>query len=115
MKPLSETANGGLKDHISLETYVQMTYFDRTLRRANAHLMQMSGGKYDLKRREGAAKNGGQNGLDLDVIDHYNGSERSVKSLSGGETFLASLLGSHSGFRRRSSRAPAACRWTRSS
>ena len=91
MKPLSETANGGLKDHISLETYVQMTYFDRILARANAHLMQMSGGKYDLKRREGAAKNGGQNGLDLDVIDHYNGSERSVKSLSGGETFLASL------------------------
>lgn len=91
MKPLSETANGGLKDHISLETYVQMTYFDRILARANAHLMQMSGGKYDLKRREGAAKNGGQNGLDLDVIDHYNGSERSVKTLSGGETFLASL------------------------
>lgn len=91
MKPLSETANGGFKDHISLETYVQMTYFDRILARANAHLMQMSGGKYDLKRREGAAKNGGQNGLDLDVIDHYNGSERSVKSLSGGETFLASL------------------------
>ena len=91
MKPLSDTANGGLKDHISLETYVQMTYFDRILARANAHLMQMSGGKYDLKRREGAAKNGGQNGLDLDVIDHYNGSERSVKTLSGGETFLASL------------------------
>ena len=91
MKPLSETANGGLKDRISLETYVQMTYFDRILARANAHLMQMSGGKYDLKRREGAAKNGSQNGLDLDVIDHYNGSERSVKSLSGGETFLASL------------------------
>ena len=91
MKPLSETANGGLRDHISLETYVQMTYFDRILARANAHLMQMSGGKYDLKRREGAAKFGAQTGLELDVIDHYNGSERSVKTLSGGETFLASL------------------------
>lgn len=91
MQPLSATANGSLKDRISLETYVQMTYFDRILARANAHLMRMSGGKYDLKRREGAAKNGAQNGLDLDVIDHYNGSERSVKSLSGGETFLASL------------------------
>lgn len=91
MKPLSETASGGLKDRISLETYVQMTYFDRILARANAHLMQMSGGKYDLKRREGAAKFGAQTGLELDVIDHYNGSERSVKSLSGGETFLASL------------------------
>ena len=93
MKPLTDTANGTLsgKERISLETYVQMTYFDRILARANAHLMRMSGGKYDLKRREIAAKLNTQSGLELDVIDHYNGSERSVKTLSGGETFLASL------------------------
>ena len=93
MKPLYDTANGTLagKERVSLETYVQMTYFDRILSRANAHLMRMSGGKYDLKRREGAAKLNTQSGLELDVIDHYNGSERSVKTLSGGETFLASL------------------------
>ena len=51
----------------------------------------MSGGKYDLKRCESAAKLNTQSGLELNVIDHYNGSERSVKTLSGGETFLASL------------------------
>ena len=93
LKPLADTANGTLsgKERVSLETYVQMTYFDRILSRANAHLMRMSGGKYDLKRRESAVKLNTQSGLELDVIDHYNGSERSVKTLSGGETFLASL------------------------
>lgn len=74
-----------------LETYVQMTYFDRILARANTHLMRMSGGKYDLKRREAAENLRSQSGLELDVIDHYNGSERSVKTLSGGESFIASL------------------------
>lgn len=92
MKPLNETAKGGLrqKNHVSLETYVLMFYFDRILARANIHLMQMTGGKYDLKRRE-EAKGNGQTGLEINVIDHYNGSERSAKTLSGGEMFLASL------------------------
>ena len=53
--------------------------------------MVMSGGQYDLKRRREAENNQSQSGLDLDVIDHYNGTERSVKSLSGGESFKASL------------------------
>lgn len=90
---LSETANGMLngKDKITLETHVQTAYFERIIRRANVHLMKMSGGKYDLKRRESGEKHNAQNGLELDVIDHYNGSERSVKSLSGGESFVASL------------------------
>ena len=90
---LSATANGTLKgkDRVMLETYVQMHYFDRILRRANVHLMAMSGGQYDLKRREIAENQRSQSGLDLDVIDHYNGSVRSVKTLSGGESFIASL------------------------
>ena len=92
---LAETANGNLrgsgKDKIKLETFVQMTYFDRILRRANIRLMTMTDGQYDLKRAETAADNRGQTGLDLNVIDHYNGTERSVRTLSGGETFLASL------------------------
>ena len=50
---LSETANGNLKgDRLMFETWIQMAFFDRILRRANVHLMQMSGGKYDLVRRE---------------------------------------------------------------
>lgn len=93
---LSNTASGELtgKPRINLETYVQMFYFDRILQRANVHLFKMSGGKYDFKRHAIALddKSGnGQVGLELDVIDHYNGSERSVKSLSGGESFIASL------------------------
>ena len=90
---LSATANGKLqgKDKVMLETYIQMTYFDRILRRANLHLMQMSNGQYELKRRETAGDMRAQSGLDLDVTDHYNGSARSVKTLSGGESFIASL------------------------
>jgi exonuclease SbcC len=51
----------------------------------------MTDGQYDLVRRKEALSKMGQSGLDLNVIDHYNGSERSVKSLSGGESFKASL------------------------
>ena len=68
-----------------------MTFFDRIIRRANGRLMVMSGGQYELKRRVNAENNRSQAGLELDVIDHYNGSERSVKTLSGGESFKASL------------------------
>lgn len=93
VRTLSNTANGTLpgKARIALETYVQMTFFDRILRRANLRLMVMSDGQYELKRRTTAENNRGQSGLELDVIDHYNGSERSVRSLSGGESFKASL------------------------
>ena len=53
--------------------------------------MVMSGGQYELKRSETAEDKKSQSGLDLNVVDHYNGSERSVKTLSGGEAFKASL------------------------
>ena len=91
MRALSGTVNGGLagKGKVALETYVQMTCFDRILRRANTRLMVMSGGQYELLRRK--ADNQGQSGLELDVTDHYNGTRRSVRSLSGGEAFKASL------------------------
>ena len=93
MRALSDTANGTLsgKDKIMLETYIQTTYFDRILQRANLRLLKMSGGQYDLKRRRKAENMRGQSGLELDIIDHVNGTERSVNTLSGGEAFLASL------------------------
>ena len=92
MSSLSDTANGRLKgDRLMFETWIQMTFFDRILRRANVHLMQMSGGRYDLVRREEALDGRSQTGLDLDVLDHTNGRTRSVKTLSGGESFIASL------------------------
>ena len=93
VKALSNTANGNIsgKEKIMLETYIQMTYFDRIIARANTRFMVMSGGQYELKRRIEAENNRSQSGLELDVIDHYNGTERSVKTLSGGESFKASL------------------------
>ncbi len=93
LKTLSDTANGTLagKRKIELETYIQMTYFDRIIRRANVRLMTMSNGQYELKREADGSSKRGKAGLELNVIDHYNGSERSVKTLSGGESFEASL------------------------
>ena len=90
---LADTAGGTLngKSKVELETYVQMAYFDRILRRANLRLMTMSSVQYEMKRRESADNKKDKSGLELNVIDHYNGSERSVKTLSGGETFQASL------------------------
>lgn len=93
VKALSDTANGTLngKRKIELETYIQMTYFDRIIRRANLRLMTMSSGQYELKRQEDGVNKKEKAGLELNVIDHYNGTERSVRTLSGGETFQASL------------------------
>lgn len=93
MRSLSDTANGMLsgKQKIELETYIQMAYFDRIIRRANLRLMMMSSGQYELKREEGTESRQGKAGLELGVIDHYNASQRSVKTLSGGESFQASL------------------------
>lgn len=93
MKALSDTANGSVsgKDRVMLETYIQTTYFERILARANIRLQKMSGGQYDLKRREKADNKQSQSGLELDIIDHINTTERSVNTLSGGEAFLASL------------------------
>jgi len=93
MTALSNTANGTIpgKQRVMFETWIQMTFFDRILRRANIHLRQMSGGKYDLVRQEIPEDNRGQSGLGLDVLDHTNATTRSVKTLSGGESFIASL------------------------
>lgn len=92
IRPLSNTANGALraKEKITLETYIQMTYFDRIIIRANSRLKSMTNGQFELKRRESGSRQG-KSGLDLDIIDHCNGSERSVETLSGGESFMASL------------------------
>lgn len=93
MEALSKTANGDLyqKPKIKFETYIQMTYFDRIIRRANLRLLTMSSGQYELERaRENEDFRSGA-GLELCVVDHYNATRRSVKTLSGGETFQASL------------------------
>ena len=93
IRNLSDTANGGLSgtSKVMLETYVQASYFDRIVSRANIRFRLLSNGQYELVRRKDAANNRSQSGLDLNVLDHSSGKEREVKTLSGGESFLASL------------------------
>ena len=92
---LAQTANGRLagKERISFETYVQARAFDRVLAAANRRLLVMTDGRYELVRHTGARDGGGsaQTGLDLDVRDSFTGKPRSASSLSGGESFKASL------------------------
>jgi exonuclease SbcC len=92
LKELSDTANGDItgKAKIKLETYIQAAYFDSIIRRANIRLLQMSNTQYELVRRSESGRQG-QSGLDLNVIDHINNTERDARTLSGGESFLASL------------------------
>lgn len=89
---LAKTAGGTLskKQKMALETFVQTTYFQRVLGKANVRLMEMTSGQYELQRRtsQGAT---GQVGLDLDILDHHSNKKRSVKTLSGGESFKATL------------------------
>ena len=89
---LASTAGGTLtsKQKVKLEAYIQMNYLDRILVHANTRLLQMTDAQYELERI-GAENQRSQSGLDLGVIDHYNGTRRSVKTLSGGESFKASL------------------------
>lgn len=92
LQRLSQTASGTLvgKKRLSFETYVQAAYFEEVIREANRRLAVMSNGQYKLLRtdeRDGAS----QTGLGLNVLDYYTGKVRPVSTLSGGETFMASL------------------------
>ena len=90
---LSDTFNGQLvgQDKVALETYIQIAYFKRIIARANVRLMTMTNNQYELVHLATAENKTMKSGLDLAVIDHANGMQRSVKSLSGGEGFKASL------------------------
>ncbi|MCQ2417929.1 MAG: SMC family ATPase [Oscillospiraceae bacterium] len=93
VKSLSDTANGTVqgKEKIALETYVQAACFDKIIARANQRLSIMTNGQFTLKRRAGTSNHRSQTGLELDVEDHTNGTQRSVSTLSGGESFKAAL------------------------
>lgn len=90
---LSATCSGELpgKAKIKLETFVQMAFLDRILARANIRLLKMSEGRYMLNRDDKGDNKRSQTGLDLCVHDLSNNTFRSTKSLSGGESFQASL------------------------
>lgn len=90
---LSKTANGELtgKQKLAFEQYVQAAYFNQILLEANKRLKIMTNGRYELLRREEPMDLRSQSGLEINVLDYYTGRTRSVKSLSGGEAFKASL------------------------
>ena len=79
------------KQKITLEQYIQADGFDGIIRAANKRLLPMSGGQYELYRREDASGVKSSTFLDLEVLDHYTGKRRPVGTLSGGESFQASL------------------------
>ena len=90
---LSRTANGELagKEKIAFEQFVQGFYFQKILQAANLRLKDMTEGRYLLLHAQKAANKRSQAGLEVEVLDHYTGKARSVRSLSGGEAFKASL------------------------
>lgn len=91
---INDTINGRSgkeSGKIKLETYVQMKFLDEILVKCNLRLMAMTNDQYSLCRHKEADNRQSQTGLDIDVIDHYNNSIRPVSSLSGGESFKASM------------------------
>jgi exonuclease SbcC len=90
---LSKTANGKLagKQKLAFEQYAQASYFNKILRAANTRLSVMTHRRHELLRRTEASDLRAQTGLEIDVLDHYTGRVRPAKSLSGGESFMASL------------------------
>ena len=87
VKQLSDTANGKL----DFETYAQTAYFERVLRAANQRLKVMSQNRYTLLRKTDVGDRRMKSGLEIEVLDAYTGKSRSSNSLSGGESFMASL------------------------
>ena len=88
LKQLADTANG---KQLDFETYVQMTYFENVLRAANLRLKRMSQDRYTLLRKTDSNDKRKRSGLEIEVLDAYTGKARSANSLSGGESFMASL------------------------
>ncbi|RAI82712.1 SMC family ATPase [Macrococcoides goetzii] len=87
---LSDALNGNNAQKIDIETYVLMYYLEQTLLLANNRLRQMTGNRYELRRRA-EKRGGGRQGLVIDVFDYNANNTRNISSLSGGETFIASL------------------------
>lgn len=91
LKDLDDAANGNNKKRLIFEQYVLAAYFERILHAANLRLHTMSGGRYELKRMEQIQDGRSKDNLEIEVLDYYTGKYRSVRTLSGGESFKVSL------------------------
>ncbi len=89
---LRKVADGAMagEQRISFEQFVQSSYLDGILIRANARLLNMTEGRFELRRRENFNRIN-EGALEINVMDYHSGRERPVSTLSGGEAFLASL------------------------
>ena len=88
---LADLANGKKAPYISFERYILASYFEDIIEAANIRLEKMTGDRFSLIRKTSKSKGAGQKGLDLEIYDNYTDSSRDVSSLSGGESFKASL------------------------
>ncbi|WP_378955717.1 AAA family ATPase [Pelosinus sp. sgz500959] len=88
---LARIAKGDNEQKISFERYVLAAFFNDIIEAANGRLKKMTGGRYEMSRISQKGKGGGQSGLEIEVFDYYTGQSRHVKTLSGGESFKASL------------------------
>lgn len=91
IKKLEDAASGNNRLRLVFEQYVLAAYFDEILKAANIRLKAMSVGRYELKRAEGVGGGRTKDNLEMEVLDYYTGKYRSVKTLSGGESFKTSL------------------------
>lgn len=91
VKSLDDAANGNNRLRLVLEQYVLAAYFEEILKAANLRLGTMSGGRYELKRVQTVGDGRSKDNLEMEVLDYYTGKYRSVKTLSGGESFKVSL------------------------
>lgn len=87
----SGKAGGNRRAKLTFEAYVQQYYFKQVVAAANKRLTVLTDGMFTLRCKEEAADRVHQSGLDLDVLDRSTGQWRDVSTLSGGESFLASL------------------------
>ena len=88
---LADLANGKKAPYISFEIYILASYFEDIIEAANIRLEKMTGDRFSLIRKTSKSKGAGQKGLELEIYDNYTDSSRDVSSLSGGESFKASL------------------------
>lgn len=88
---LADIARGQNANRLTFERYVLASFLEDILNVANDRLIKMTAGRYNLIRKTDRSKGNIQSGLELLVFDQYTGQERHVKTLSGGESFKASL------------------------
>ena len=88
---LAETARGNNPSRLTFSAFVLQAILDDVLQAANLRLTSMSRGRYSLSRTGDVLDARRENGLNIEVTDSFTGVARPVKTLSGGELFLASL------------------------